>query len=561
MYKPKHMATTPKASRTDDAPAVGADLPEPAEKDGVESNADTKRQVGRSAAMMGVLVVVSRVTGFLRTWGQAYALGVTMLASVYTVANNLPNQLYELVAGGMIMTAFLPTYMSVKTRLGRKGANDYASNLFWIVTIAMGVLTVLSFALAGPVIWTQSFSASKDFDTDLAVYLFRFFSVEIVMYALSSIISGILNAERDYFWSNAAPIFNNVICTSSFLLYGFFAKSNPGLAVLMLAIGNPLGVLVQVLLQVPSLRKHGVSLRPHVDLHDPALKDMLSIGLPTLIVTIASFPTVAVQTSSALQVTSAGASVAYYARLWYVLPYSVFAVPLTVALFTELSQYSADDDMESFKDSFVFGVKRILFMLAPFSMYLIVFSVPLITILAAGKFGHEDILTTAMYLSWLATALPAYGISTLLQKVCSSLRRMKAYAIATIVAAVVQVAFCMTLTDVFGLAGVAFSSTLFFLAVDVVTLLNIRSRLGRIGLSSVVVSAVRSLALGLVGAAVGAVLLSLYMGHVGQDLGVVQSIVACVVGGVPAVLVTYGGAVLLRVPEASAVTSLLRRRR
>ena len=184
MYKPKHMATTPKATRTDDAPAVGTDLPEPTEKDGVESNADTKRQVGRSAAMMGVLVVVSRVTGFLRTWGQAYALGVTMLASVYTVANNLPNQLYELVAGGMIMTAFLPTYMSVKTRLGRKGANDYASNLFWIVTIAMGVLTVLSFALAGPVIWTQSFSASKDFDTDLAVYLFRFFSVEIVLYAL-----------------------------------------------------------------------------------------------------------------------------------------------------------------------------------------------------------------------------------------------------------------------------------------------------------------------------------------------------------------------------------------
>lgn len=526
---------------------------------GEEVNAATKRQVGRSAAMMSVLVIVSRVTGFLRTWGQAYALGVTMLASVYTVANNLPNQLYELVAGGMIMTAFLPTYLSVKKRLGRKGANDYASNLFWIVTIAMGLLTVLSFIFAGFVIWTQSFSASADFDSNLAVYFFRFFAIEIVLYALSSIISGILNAERDYFWSNAAPIFNNVICTSSFLLYAFFAKSNPGLAILLLAIGNPLGVLVQVLLQIPSLHRHGVSLRPHVDLHDPALKDMLSIGLPTLIVTIASFPTVAVQTSSALQVTSSGASVAYYSRLWYMLPYSVFAVPLTVALFTELSQYSAENDMDSFKDSLIFGVKRILFMLIPFAMYLIVFSVPLITVLAAGKFDHDDILTTAMYLSWLSTALPAYGLSTLLQKVCSSLRRMKAYAIATIVAAIVQVAFCMTLTGVFGLAGVAFSSTLFFIAVDVVTLLNLRSRLGHIGLASAVASAVRSIALGLAGAIVGAILLRLYMGYVGQDLGIVQSIIACVVGGVPAVLVTYGGAVLLHVPEASAVTSLLHR--
>lgn len=521
----------------------------------------TQRSVGRSAAMMSVLVIISRITGFFRTWGQAYALGVTMLASVYTVANNMPNQLYELVAGGMIMTAFLPTYLSVKTKRGREGANDYAGNLFWLVTLAMGILTVLSFIFAGFVIWTQSFSAGDDFDSGLAVMMFRFFAIEIVLYAMSSIISGILNAERDYFWSNAAPIFNNVICTSSFLLYAHFANTNPTLGLLCLAIGNPLGVLVQVVLQIPSLKRHGVRLRPHIDLHDPALKDMLSIGLPTLIVTIASFPTVAVQTSSALQVTAAGASVAYYSRLWYILPYSVFAVPLTVALFTEMSQYYADNNMEAFKKSLSFGVNRIMFMLIPFALYLIVFSVPLITILAAGKFDHDDILLTAMYLSFLSTALPAYGLSTLLQKVCSALRQMKVYAIATIVAAVVQVAFCMLGTDVFGLPGVAFSSTLFFCAVDVVTLLNLRSTLGHIGLASVLKSIGRTILLGAAGAAVGFVLLRLFSNYVGQDLSLIQSIIACIVGGIPAVLVTYGGAVLLKLPEAEALTSVLHRGR
>ena len=75
------------------------------------SSKRTEAQVGRSAAMMGVLVIISRITGFLRTWGQAYALGVTALASAYTVANNMPNQLYELVAGGIIITAFLPVYL------------------------------------------------------------------------------------------------------------------------------------------------------------------------------------------------------------------------------------------------------------------------------------------------------------------------------------------------------------------------------------------------------------------------------------------------------------------
>ena len=90
---------------------------------------NTVEGVGRSAAMMSALVILSRITGFFRTWGQAFALGVTVVSSCYTVANNLPNQLYELVMGGMLITAFLPVYLSVKHRAGREGANKYASNL------------------------------------------------------------------------------------------------------------------------------------------------------------------------------------------------------------------------------------------------------------------------------------------------------------------------------------------------------------------------------------------------------------------------------------------------
>ena len=539
-----------------DARAVSDDT-ERVAADGVDEQ--TAGAVSRSAAMMSVLVVVSRITGFFRTWGQAYALGVTALASAYTVANNMPNQLYELVAGGMIMTAFLPVYMSAKKRLGRQGAMDYASNLLSIVVLAMVVLTAVSLILAGLIIWTQSFSAGDNFDADMSVYLFRFFAVEIVLYAMSSVISGILNAERDYLWSNAAPIFNNIVCTSSFFLYIILRETNPGLAILSLALGNPLGVLVQVLVQLPSLRRHGIRLRLAIDWHDPALKETLSIGIPTLALTALSFPTVAVQTSSALQVTASGASVAYYARLWYVLPYSVFAIPITVALFTELSDYYASGDMESFKSSVRFGTERIVFMLVPFAFYLIVFARPLVVILAGGRFGEGGIRDTVLYLSWLATALPFYGISTFLQKICSSLRKMMFLTLATAVAAAVQIGFCFLLTDALGLAGVAFSSTLFFIAIDVVTYLNLRRTLGPLGLRSMFASFLRSVGLGLAGALVGAVILWVLQSRLGLGGSVMQGILCCVAGGVPAVAVTYGLAVALKIPEASTVRGLIKR--
>lgn len=515
-------------------------------------------QVGRSAALMSVLVVVSRLTGFLRTWGQAYALGVTVTASCYSVANNLPNQLYELVIGGMLVTAFLPVYQSVKKELGSGGASDYTSNLVSIVTVLTGAVTLLGFVFAAQVVWTQSFSASADFDADLATYFFRFFVIEVVLYALSSIFSGVLNAERDYFWSSAAPIFNNFVTTASFLAYAFLVDVNPGMALVLLALGNPLGVAVQVVMQMPSLRRHGVRLRPYVNLRDPALKDTLSIGIPSLVVMVCSFVTVSVMNSSALSVTAVGASVSYYARLWYTLPYAILAVPITTAMFTELADDVARGDMDAYRAGVSSGTSKVCFFMIPFMMYLMVFASPLVTMLAAGKFSDADIAMTAGYLRALAVSLPAYGVCMYLQKVCSSVRRMGLFAIANVVAAAVQVVVCLLATPYFGLDMVALSSTFFFLAVDVVTFASLRSTLGRLGIGSVVGSVARATVLGALGATAGFGVLTLMGAAIGAvSQSTARALLFTVVGGIPALIVTFGLAVALGTPETTVVRGLV----
>ena len=140
----------------------------------------SQEQVGRSTALMSVLVIVSRITGFFRTWAQAFALGTTLLASCYTVANNLPNQIYELVIGGMLVTAFLPVYLSVKQKAGREGADAYISNLLSIVFVLMGALTLICIAMAGQLVWLQS-AATDQAEMADAVFLFRFFAVEVLL--------------------------------------------------------------------------------------------------------------------------------------------------------------------------------------------------------------------------------------------------------------------------------------------------------------------------------------------------------------------------------------------
>ena len=534
-------------------------MPEAAPSDDTAQEA-TSEAVGRSAAMMSALVILSRITGFLRTWGQARALGVTVVASCYTVANNLPNQLYELVMGGMLATAFLPVYLSVKQKSGREGANRYTSNLLSIVLLILGLVTIVSFVFAGQVVWTQSFGATDEFDFDLATWFLRFFAIEVVLYALSAVMSGVLNAERDYFWSNAAPVFNNIVCTASFFGYIYFVDRAPSLAFLILALGNPAGVAIQVVMQLPSLRRHGIRLRPKIDFHDPALLETLSIGIPSLVVTICSFITVSVQNSSALSVTVSGSSIAYYTRIWYTLPYSVFAIPITTAMFTELSHYVSQGDLKATARGVAFGTSKILFMLIPFTLYLMVFSVPLIMLMAGGRFSADQVSLTAEYLVVLAASLPFYGVCTYLQKVCSSLRRMSLFMVAIIVGSAIQVAFCLLLTPLFGLMMVPLSSVFFFALVDMVTFVSLRRQLGPIGMRSVLASSMKALVLGVAGSALGgAILWGLQTMMAPLSGSVLQALAYTVAGGLPAVLVTFGAAMAMGMPEAATFTNLLRR--
>ena len=512
-----------------------------------------------SAALMSVLVVVSRLTGFMRTWAQAYAVGATVLASCYEVANNLPTQIYELVTAGMLVTAFLPVYVSVKRRLGQEKANDYVSNLTSIVVLLTGAVTIISFVFAAQIIWTQSFSAAEGFDSARAVWFFRFFVIEIVLYSLSTIFQGVVNAERDYLWTFLAPIFNNLVVMASFVGYSVFAQSMPGLALVILAIGNPLGVLVQVLLQLPSMYRHGIRLRWRLDFSDPALKDTLKIGVPSIVLMVLGFVTNSFHLNAFLTFTPIGASIGSYAMLWYNLPYAVFCVPIMTVLFTELADYFASDDMDSFLDTVASGTCKILFLLIPFAMFLAVFANQLVTIVSASRFDQEAADLCAYYLAWRAVSLPVYGVAMLFQKVCSSTRRMDVLVWVTVFSSALQIALVLWVAPVTGLWMVPFSSFLFYLGTDVAILLHLRRTYGRIGLTAISLGTLRSVALGAAGSAVAIAILHVAQTSLGLGGSLLQAVLLCVIAGIPAVIVTYGTAVLLKVPEASTVTTIINR--
>ena len=92
------MDRTKRSRENAPADAVAPAVREP-ERGGLEQGSEGTPSVLHSTFVMACATTLARLTGFVRTWAMAFALGNTVLASAYQVAFNVPNMLYELVAG------------------------------------------------------------------------------------------------------------------------------------------------------------------------------------------------------------------------------------------------------------------------------------------------------------------------------------------------------------------------------------------------------------------------------------------------------------------------------
>lgn len=552
-----------------DGPLSSEDEIEPQSESRMESQDDVDDMgssdystVGRSAGLMTVLTIVSRVTGFIRTWAMAAAIGMSLLSSSYQVANNLPNMLYELVMGGMLVTAFLPVYMGVRREQGCEASNEYVGNLLGILLLLLGGISVLGTVFAPGFIWTQSFLSGDGGSMDTAAFMFRFFAIQILFYGLGSVFSGVLNAHRDYFWSTFAPVLNNVIVIASFMgFYSVSAQFGEHAGVILISLGTTLGVFVQMACQIPALGKHGVHPHIHIDFKDPALRQTIALGIPTLLATVCMFVSTSITNAAALVVQpETGPSVIAYARLWYTLPYALIAASLSTALYTELSHDAQEKDYDSVRTGISRGVAQMLFFLIPFAMYLIVFARPLNMIYCAGKFDESGVALVSEFLIYLALSLPLYGVVVLMQKSFSALLDMKPYSRYCLYSAIGQAGSVLLFGVVlgYGMPAIALSYVVDYVVLVGCSLWWLRRRLYGLQVKSILHGGFFGLLFGGLGAAAGAGVmwaLEHFVGALGSSILITLGYVC--VAGVVSLAVTFGLAFVFKMPEVSA---LLRRK-
>ncbi len=376
-------------ARDPEEPTISATQPQP----DVDAEPVAERSLGRASAMLAAGTMLSRILGFAKTFVLAYAIGQykSPAGDAFAISNQLPNNIYALIAGGLLSAVLIPQIVRAMKN-GTDGGQSYVNK---IVTLGGSVFIVITIVatLAAPLLVrlysSQSTSGGKGLSPeayDLAV-LFAFWCLpQILFYAMYSLLGEVLNAKQVFGPFTWAPLLNNVISLAGLVVFiAMFGGSaaNSGVddwdatKIAVLAGSASLGVLAQAAFLPFFWRRAGLSFRPDFRWRGVGLKATgTAAGWLFAMILVTQLAGIVQSRVASLGSGAAGNAVLQNAWLLFMLPHSIITVSIATAYFTRMSHDAERGDLGAVQKNLSLSLRIVGLFTVFASVALMVVAVP-----------------------------------------------------------------------------------------------------------------------------------------------------------------------------------------
>ncbi len=386
-----------------------------AEPGPAEAGEPTARTVGGGLAIAAAIVafgfIGSRLLGIVRTVAIADAFGSSPELDAYNIAFRIPDLIFQVLAGATLGSAFIPVFSRLYRRDGPDAAWRLASHILNVVTVATAVLCVVAFLAAPLLVPLLAPGLGEDIGredelTDRAVELTRIMLLSPFFFAMSGIVTGILNGRQRFLLSALSPILYNAA-----IIFGAVALSGRW-GVNGLAIGVVAGSALHLAIQLPGLFTERMRWRRGFGRDDPAVGEVARLMGPRVIGLAATQFNFVVTGYFASKVGASAISQLTYAWLLAGLPLALFGMALSTAVFPTLADNVADDDLDALRQTVSRVLRVIMFLTVPAALGLAILREPAtVVLLERGEFTRLDSIITASALGWYCLGIvPQAGL-------------------------------------------------------------------------------------------------------------------------------------------------------
>ena len=500
------------------------------------------RQIAKAATLVMALFALSRVLGLVRQMVIGALFGTSGDLDAYVAANRISDTVFLVVAGGAIGSAFIPTFAGHLAKGDHAGAWRLASA---VVNLALIVLTVTAglMAIFAPVLVRTLIAPGLDPPQQvLTASLLRLMLISSVIFGVSGVVMGALNAHQHFLLPALASSVYNLSIIGGALLLG------PRMGVMGMAVGVIVGATLHLLVQVPGLLRYGAHYVPTLGLDNPSVREVGRLMAPRVLGTSITQLNLVVNNSLASMMGEGAVSAINYAWLLLMLPQGVFAQAVGTAAFPTFAEQVARGERAEMRSTLAATLRAVFFLSIPATVGLLALGRPLVGLLfERGAFEAASTEAVAWALAFYTLGLVGHCGLEIVARAFYALHDTFTPVWVGGLAMGLNVALSLTLPGIFGLAGwppyagLALANSVATLLEMVGLLALIRRRIGGLEEQRMLVAVAKS---GLSALVMGAVLLgwqamlpgagSLVLGGGGIVLGVA---------------VYLGAALLLRVEE------------
>lgn len=358
-----------------------------------------------AASIVALGFLGSRLLGLLRTVVIAHQYGTSPDLDAYFVAFRLPDLIFQLLAGATLGAAFIPVFARVMNKGGERDAWRMTASVLNLVFAATLILAVIGLLLAPVLVPLTAPGLGEETGqqeqlTTLAVDLTRIMMISPLLFAISGMFMGILNARHHFLGPALAPMFYNLAIIAGALISD---------DVRVLAMAVVVGALLHLAVQLPLLRIAGMRWQPIWDWRDAAVREVGRLMGPRVIGLGAYHMNFVVATFFASTVATGAISAVNYAWLIVMTPLGLFGMAISTAVFPRLAEQAAADDID-LQDTLSRALRLILYLTIPASVGLMVLARPATSfLLQSGAFDGASVDLVVGALVFYSIGLAAHS--------------------------------------------------------------------------------------------------------------------------------------------------------
>jgi putative peptidoglycan lipid II flippase len=301
--------------------------------------------LGRASAIIGAGTLFSRATGLVRSLVLVAVIGSygSKAADAFSIAAQLPTNVYELLAAGVITGILVPQI--VKAAAHSDGGSRYVSKLLTLGSVVLVAATALMMALAPALIWlyTDGWNGTQK---GLAVAFAYWLLPQLLFYGLFALLGEVLNARKVFGPYSWAPTVNNLVSIAGFgvflLVFGgpFTAVADWDAGMIALLGGTAtLGIAMQTFVLLLFWKRTRLHIRPDFGWRGIGLRHVGTLAWWTFLAVVVGQLAGIVQSRVVTQASGeASVTVMVYAWLIFMLPHSIVAMSISTTYFTRLAE-------------------------------------------------------------------------------------------------------------------------------------------------------------------------------------------------------------------------------